>query len=230
MTLILDIARRFLGEDGMPRLRQANRAVRMWWHKHFKYRLKSVGRGVTIGRGTYIRPHCLEIGDYTFIGENCWLSAGDIRIGRFVMLASEVSIVGGDHGIAIAAVPSIRTGRSERRPVTIEDDVWIGRGATIMHGVHIGEGAVVAARALVTKDVPPYTIVGSPPARVIGQRFATEADIARHRRMLAVLRRHGSDYFPGWEALDEHGDLPSTSATADQPLAREAEGLESQSH
>lgn len=58
--------------------------------------------------------------------------------------------------------------------IVIDDDVWIGYGATIMSGVHVGQGAVVAAGAVVTKDVPPYAIVGGVPAKVIKYRFTDE--------------------------------------------------------
>ena len=58
--------------------------------------------------------------------------------------------------------------------IIVDDDVWIGYGATILSGVHIGQGAVVAAGAVVTKDAPPYAIVGGVPARVIKYRFSPE--------------------------------------------------------
>lgn len=58
--------------------------------------------------------------------------------------------------------------------IIIDDDVWIGFGATIMSGVHIGQGAVVAAGAVVTKDIPPYAIVGGVPAKIIKYRFSSD--------------------------------------------------------
>ena len=58
--------------------------------------------------------------------------------------------------------------------IIIGDDVWIGYEAVIMSGVHVGNGAIIAARAVVTKDVPPYTIVGGTPAREIRKRFDTD--------------------------------------------------------
>ena len=58
--------------------------------------------------------------------------------------------------------------------IIVDDDVWIGYGATILSGVHIGQGAVIAAGAVVTKDVPPYAIVGGVPAKVIKYRFSPE--------------------------------------------------------
>ena len=188
-----DLARRVLGYEGtLPGLRNAYRATRLWLQTTFKYRLLSVGNGVVICAGSHIRPNCVSIGDYTFIGGHCLLE-GRITIGRFVMFASEVSIVGGDHRFDVVGVPMIRTGREEMKPVTVEDDVWIGRGAIVLHGLTIGEGSIVAAGAVVTRNVEPYSIVGGCPARVLRRRFRDETEVAAHRARLAELRRGGGD-------------------------------------
>ena len=71
---------------------------------------------------------------------------------------------------------------NERRQIIIGHDVWIGRGAVIMGGTRIGNGAVVAANAVVTKDVPPYAIVGGSPARILRYRFDADT-ILRLRRL-----------------------------------------------
>ena len=188
-----DLARRLLGyEDTLPGLRSAYRGARLWLQTRFKYQLLSVGKGVVIGAGTHIRPGSVSIGDYTFIGGHCWLE-GKITIGRFVLFASDVSIVGGDHRFDVVGVPMIRTGRDEMKPVVVEDDVWVGRGAIVMHGLTIGEGAIVAAGALVTRNVEPYTIVGGSPAQVLRQRFKDEGEVAAHRARLTELRQSRSD-------------------------------------
>ncbi len=103
------------------------------------------------------------------------------------MLAPRVAIVGGDHRYDLPGVPSILAGRAEIRQVRIEDDVWVGQGATILHGVTIGEGSVVAAGSVVTKDVEPYSIVAGVPARRIRARFSAEDERA-HRDALAAMR------------------------------------------
>ena len=68
----------------------------------------------------------------------------------------------------------VATAWDNKGDIVIGNDVWIGYEAVIMAGVHIGNGAIIAARAVVTKDVPPYTIVGGVPARPIRQRFDEE--------------------------------------------------------
>jgi len=168
------------------KLKEALRRLRMWALLTFRYKLVSVGRGFYLAYGTHIRPHSLSVGDYCYIGSRCHI-ASEVRMGHWVMVASGVSMVGGDHRFREAGVPSIWTGRDVNRPIIIEDDAWIGHGAILMHGVRIGEGAIIAAGALVTRDVPAYAIVGSTPATVIGRRFAGDA-LEAHRRRLADLR------------------------------------------
>lgn len=151
-----------------------------------RYRFISVGRDFYMGSGCLIRKGVITVGDYSFIGNNCHLTSR-ITIGNWVMLASQVSIVGGDHNFLVPGVPSIWAGDSGNKEVVIEDDVWIGHGATIMHGVHIHEGAVIAAGAVVTKDVESYTVVGGFPAKKIRDRFSAE-NREKHRSSLENLR------------------------------------------
>ena len=73
------------------------------------------------------------------------------------------------------------------RPVVIEDDVWCGANVTILKGVTIGHGSVVAAGAVVTKSFPPYSIIGGIPAKLLKMRF-TEEEIKEHERMLDVKK------------------------------------------
>jgi acetyltransferase-like isoleucine patch superfamily enzyme len=103
----------------------------------------------------------LAIGKGTYLNRNVQIIAAEsVRIGRGVKIGWDVVILDTDlHG---------HSGRPpETRPVVIEDDVWIGCRALILKGVRIGEGAIVAAGAIVTKDVPPMAVVASPRAEVI---------------------------------------------------------------
>lgn len=84
--------------------------------------------------------------------------------------------------------------------IVIDDDVWIGFGATIMSGVHIGQGGVVAAGAVVTKDVPPYAIVGGVPARVIKYRFSQDminelCKIDYSRLTTEMIKEHADELY-----------------------------------
>jgi hypothetical protein len=103
------------------------------------------------------------------------------------MFASEVMVLGGDHRFDLPGVPMMCSGRPEMPPTSIGDDVWIGYRAVIMAGVSIGRGAIVAAQAVVTHDVPPYAIVAGVPARVIAHRFTRAEDLEMHERMLSLV-------------------------------------------
>lgn len=104
------------------------------------------------------------------------------------MLASSVSIVGGDHRFDLPGVPTIFSGRDVNRTVRIGDDVWIGHGAILMHGVSIGEGSIIAAGAVVTHDIPPYTIAAGVPAKPLRNRFnASERE--QHEAVLSLYRQ-----------------------------------------
>ncbi len=168
-------------------LKRLLKRLRMWFLQTFRYRFVSVGRDFYIGYGTHIRSGCVSVGDHCYIGNHCHI-ASQVQMGNWVMVASNVSMVGGDHDFHQAGMPSVWAGRSENRPIVIEDDAWIGHGAIIMHGVRIGEGAIVGAGALVTHDVPPYAIVVNRPAEVVAQRFEGE-QLELHRKALDELRQ-----------------------------------------
>ena len=90
--------------------------------------------------------------------------------------------------------------------IVVEDDVWIGYGATIMPGVHMGQGCVVGAGALVTKDVPPYAVVGGVPAKIIEYRFSSDL---RKRLQQLNLSRLSTDF------INNHLDLLETKVSMD---------------
>ena len=125
-----------------------------------------IGKGSTIHMGAkFYEPTNIIIGDDTIIGEGVILDGRDtLKIGSHVDIASEVMIYNSEHDVHDPYFSVITA------PVIIEDYVFIGPRALIMPGVTIGKGAVVAAAAVVTKDVKPFTIVGGVPAKLIGER------------------------------------------------------------
>jgi acetyltransferase-like isoleucine patch superfamily enzyme len=162
-------------------------------------RLYSVRSGVRVGRRVHIglgsklwAPRELIVEDDVYIGMGCTIEVNG-RIGRWTMIANGVGLVGRhDHDFRCVGKP-IRHApwigdpdspfRGPESAVAIGEDVWIGYGAIVLSGVTVGRGAIVAAGSVVTRDVPPYTIVAGVPARETGRRFAP-AEIVEHEAKL----------------------------------------------
>lgn len=158
--------------------------MRMKFLLTFKYNIKVVGKGFYMGRGNLINCKHLTIEDDVYIGNNCHISVESLKIGTYTMLASRVSIVGGDHRYDVVGIPIKHTGRSIRKGVVIGKDCWLGHGVTILDGVEIGEGTIVAAGAIVTKSLDPYGIYAGIPAKRIRDRFAAEKDAVAHSKSI----------------------------------------------
>lgn len=128
-----------------------------------------MGKHSIIYFGSEIRAsYKLQIGEGSIIGDRSILDARNgIIIGKNVNFSSNVSIWTEQHD---HKDPYFACNSTEKFAVKIEDRVWIGPNVIILHSVTIGEGAVVAAGAVVTKDVEPFTIVGGIPAKKIGDR------------------------------------------------------------
>ncbi len=133
-----------------------------------------LGRNVSIARGAALvcsgvaaRPgEGIVVGDRTGIGDHCYFwGQGGIEIGSDVLFGPSVRIFSENHRFDRGDL-LIREQGEERAKVTIEDDCWIGGGATILAGVRIGRGSVVAAGSVVTKNVPQGSVVAGVPARV----------------------------------------------------------------
>lgn len=131
------------------------------------------------------------IGKYTYMGSNCKVGGGT-RFGNYCSIATNVDIGPINHPTSYLSCHPFQYSEklfssithyknvnrvkktTQKPPVVIGHDVWIGTDCIIMRGVKIGNGAVVAAGAVVTKDVPAYAIVGGVPAKIIGYRFDDE--------------------------------------------------------
>lgn len=137
------------------------------------------GNRVTIGKNAIIRPsniyggaigEGLLVGDNSNIGPGAYIGcSGFISIGKNVMMSPGVSIFAENHNFSDTSI-SMKDQGVTVSFVTIEDDCWIASNTTILAGVTIGKGSVVAAGAVVTKDVPPYSVVAGSPATIIKSR------------------------------------------------------------
>lgn len=147
-----------------------------WFKQHY-----SSGTGLHIGRKSYmLAPDFVHIKNNAYIGKEVMIEC-NLKLGSNGMIANRVSFIGRkDHDFRQIGVP-IRFSRNLQTMdkslrikefIDIGDDVWIGAGAIILSPLTIGDGAIVAAGAVVTKNVKPYTIVGGNPAIELGNRFS----------------------------------------------------------
>lgn len=155
--------------------------------------LHACPQGIRIGDNTFIMygsvlhvynfrnlPHAfIDIGRDSLIGEyNILRGQGGIQIGDRVYTGPNVQILAVDHVYEDPERPLIEQGITAEG-IVVEDDVWIGAGAILTDGIRVGKGAVIAAGAVVTADVPPHTVVGGVPARVLKR---IEAGASRRER------------------------------------------------
>lgn len=130
---------------------------------------RSFGKNVNIEKKAHFTPG-LSIGDNSGVGIMCEVN-GLVTIGKNVMMGPEVVIYSQSHKYDRTDIPMCEQGFDEPKEVVIGDDVWIGRRAIIMPGVHIGDGCIIGAGAVVTKDIPSYSVAAGVPARVVKQRL-----------------------------------------------------------
>lgn len=131
---------------------------------------KKAAKNINIEHRTFFGSgYDIEIGENSALGINCRVS-GPLEIGDNVMMGPDVMIYTSNHNFDRKDVPMIKQGNSEKKKVTIGNDVWIGARVIILPGVTISDGAVIAAGSVVTKDVPQYIVVGGNPARIIKER------------------------------------------------------------
>jgi acetyltransferase-like isoleucine patch superfamily enzyme len=165
--------------DSWPRIQRVTRALirlailvrrpgKLFATIRYRLTLDHCGRGVDFESRMMIRnPQNVSIGDGCSFSALVALDAHDrVTIGDNCMFALRVTVATATHDYTRTPMNSWTT----TKPVVIGNDVWLGVGATIMPGVTVGDGAVIGAHALVTKDVPPRAIVVGVPARVVKYR------------------------------------------------------------
>lgn len=140
---------------------------------------RSCGKNLNVEYGAFFHSgSSISLGDNSGIGIKAHVS-GHITIGNDVMMGKEVIIMTVNHTYDRTDIPMNRQGFGKEKPVVIEDDVWICDRVIILPGVRVGKGSILGAGAVVTKDVPPYAIVGGVPAKVIKYREPRTAAVVR---------------------------------------------------
>ena len=155
--------------------------------------IKQIGkRGCKLVIGDNIHGNLSNvfIGNSTYLGDNVFFNCllARVLIGNYVIIADDVIFITGNHRFDIVGKRMCEILNSEKKinddqDILIQDDVWIGSRSIILKGVTIGEGSIVGAGSVVTKDVPPYTIVAGNPARPIKKRFNDE-ELIKHKEIL----------------------------------------------
>lgn len=148
------------------------------------------------GNDVYLRPMSsdlkglwnMSVGDGSSIpkGSTFYCTEAPLTIGKKVIFGPHPTIITGDHRIDVVGkfiIDSHDKLPLNDAPVIIEDDVWTGANVTILKGVTIGRGSVIAAGAVVTKSCPPYSIIGGVPAKVLKFRFTVD-EVIEHERLL----------------------------------------------
>ncbi len=147
------------------RLKNSDQNTKIW-----------IGDKAHIDRGVDIKAQNggkIEIGENTFIGPYVCLSGESIKVGKDCLIASHSGIYAVNHNFA-DPTRKIKEQGVTYEGITIEDDCWLGSGVKVVDGVTIGQGSVIGAGAVVTKDIPPYSIAVGVPARVIASRKSSE--------------------------------------------------------
>ncbi|MBQ8796833.1 MAG: CatB-related O-acetyltransferase [Oscillospiraceae bacterium] len=160
------------------------------WRKLNRHNLTTAkncfnARRVTVGQGTYGELDVRHFGN----------PEEQVKIGNYCSIAPEcVFLTGGGHRYDSLSTYPFRVKlelceneSTTNGPIVLEDDVWLGFRCTVMSGVTIGRGAVVAAGAVVTKDVPPYAIVGGVPAKLIKYRFSNDVIVQAEKLDFSAL-------------------------------------------
>ena len=165
-------------------LRYIFNIMRTWYIFHIRFPWVKYTGFVRVMAHTGFAKRNITIGNNVQFGKYCSVIS-DLTVGNNVLIAGRVSFIGKhDHITHIPCCTIWDSPRGDDDITIVKDDVWIGHNSTIIAGVKIHEGAVVAAGSLVTKDIPPCEIWGGVPAKKIKDRFASEDEKNRHLNFL----------------------------------------------
>lgn len=143
------------------------RRIRYFICKHI---FAECGKNVNVERMAFFASGSrLRIGDNSGLGVNCCVP-GDLEVGANVMMGPNCHILGANHEFSRTDIPMIQQGFRPPKKTVIEDDVWIGRDVLMTPGRFIRKGSIIAARTVLCKDFPEYSIVGGNPSKLIRKR------------------------------------------------------------
>lgn len=163
--------------------------IRTWGLFHIKYPWVKYNGFVRVMPYELFVKRDIQIGHNVQFGRGTWV-ASDVHFGNNILMAARVNFVGRhDHIYNVPGRTIWDSPRGKDKITIVEDDVWIGTCATIVAGVKIGKGAIVAAGALVNKDIPACEIWGGVPAKKISDRFQNENDKNIHLDYLNYVKR-----------------------------------------
>lgn len=162
-------------------LRYFMNVVRTWYYFHIKYPwVEYEGFVRVMPHTSFAKGMNIKIGHNVQFGNYCNV-ATDVVFGNNILMAGRVCFIGKkDHQFDTPGILIWNSFRGDNGTTIIEDDVWIGHNATIVGGVTIGKGAVIAAGSVVTSNVPPCEIWGGVPAKKIKDRFESEEEKKKH--------------------------------------------------
>lgn len=144
-----------------------SRKFRYWCCKHI---FKKIGAVANIERHAFFGNGAkIELGNYSGLGKNCNIPS-DTIIGDYVMMGPNCYILSRQHKTSRVDIPMVKQGFTEHRQTVIGNDVWIGRDVIMSDGRHIADGSIIAMRCVLTKDFPPYSVVGGSPCRLLKNR------------------------------------------------------------
>ena len=161
----------------------------------------SVGRRTVIGEDCWLNNNSpnsvISIGSFCLLGRRNFLNAGaSISIGDYTLTGPDCMLLGSDHDWSDPMKPYIMTGSSSDQKISIGTNVWLGAGVKVMKGVSIGHGSVIGANALVTSDIPPFSLAYGAPAKVLKHYSFNE------KRWVAASERSAEHYPSEGEYLE----------------------------
>lgn len=162
-------------------------SLRSWLYFTFKFRNVEYKGFIRVMKGTHFAPGAqIRLGHNVQFGMYCDV-ATDLTVGDNVLFAGKVCVVGKhDHTFNEVGKTIWQGNHEQGQPTVIGNDVWLGNGVTVVGPVKIGSGSIVAAGAVVTRNIPSCEIWGGVPARKIADRFTTNADKERHLKLISM--------------------------------------------